>query len=86
MEAISALVFIPLVIVAVTQMFKMALPQISGFITILIAVVVGIIVALIDTSIGVTDVSVAQGIFLALTAVGITTAASKAGSGGSGAQ
>jgi hypothetical protein len=84
MELVSALVFVPLVIIAITQMVKMALPQVSGFVTILIAVVVGVVVALLDTSIGVTDISVAQGIFLGLTAVGITTAASKAGGGTKG--
>lgn len=80
----EAAIFIPLIIVAVTQMVKMALPQITGFVTIIIAFVVGLVVALVDTSIGVADVTIAQGLVLALGAVGITTLASKAGGGAKG--
>lgn len=80
----EAAFFIPLIIVAVTQMVKMALPQVTGFVTILIAFVVGVIVALVDTSIGVADITIAQGLVLALGAVGITTLASKAGGGAKG--
>lgn len=81
---VEATLFIPLLIVAVTQMVKMALPQITGFVTILVAFVVGVFVALVDTSIGVVDVTVAQGLVLALGAVGISTLASKAGGGAKG--
>lgn len=81
---VDAVVFIPLIIVAVTQMVKMAFPQITGFLTILIALVVGVVIALIDTAIGVADVTVAQGLVHALGAVGITAIASKAGGGAKG--
>lgn len=81
---VDATIFIPLLIIAVTQMVKMVLPQITGFVTILVAFVVGVFVALTDTHIGVTDVTVAQGLVLALGAVGITTLASKAGGGAKG--
>lgn len=80
----EAAIFIPLIIVAVTQMVKMALPQITGFVTIIIAIVIGILVAVVDTTIGVVDVTVAQGIVLALGAVGVSTLASKAGGGAKG--
>lgn len=80
----DAALFIPLVIVAITQMIKMALPQITGFVTVLIAFVVGLVVAVIDTNIGVADVTIAQGLVLALGAIGITTLASKAGGGAKG--
>jgi hypothetical protein len=80
----EAIVFIPLLIVAITQMFKMALPQISGWITILIAILVGIGVALLDTNIGVQDITIAQGVIAALEAIGIATAFGKAGGGASG--
>lgn len=76
--------FIPLIIIAVTQMIKMALPQVTGFVTIIIAFVVGLIVALVDTAIGVTNITIAQGLVLALGAVGVTTLASKAGGGAKG--
>lgn len=81
---VEATIFIPLMIVAVTQMIKMALPQISGFVTIIVALAVGIVVALVDREIGVVDVTIAQGLVLALGAVGITTLASKAGGGAKG--
>lgn len=81
---VDATIFIPLIIVAVTQMVKMALPQVTGFVTILVAFGVGVVVALVDTSIGVTDVTIAGGLVAALGAVGITALASKAGGGAKG--
>lgn len=81
---VEASLFIPLVIVAITQMLKMAFSQISGFVTILIAFVVGVFVALVDQEVGVTDITIAQGLVLALGAVGISTLASKAGGGAKG--
>lgn len=83
---VEATIFIPLIIIAITQMVKMALPQINGFVTVLVALCVGVIVALIDTSIGVADVSIAEGIVAALGAVGISALASKAGGGAPGGQ
>lgn len=82
----EAELFIPLIIIAITQMFKMAFKNIHGFVTILVAFAVGIIVALVDQLIGVTDITVAQGLVYALGAIGITTAASKAGTNGDGAR
>ena len=81
---IEAAVFIPLIIIAVTQMVKMALPQVTGFVTILIAFGVGIVVALVAQLIGVTDITIAQGIVFSLGAIGITAVASKAGGGAKG--
>mgnify|MGYP000910462984 CR=1 FL=1 len=81
---IDAAIFIPLLIIAVTQMVKMALPQVTGFVTILVALGVGLVVALIDQLIGVTDITIAQGIVHALSAIGITAIASKAGGGAKG--
>jgi hypothetical protein len=81
---VEATIFIPLLIIAVTQMVKMALPQVTGFVTILIAFGVGVVVALVDKEIGVVDVTIAQGLVLALGAVGISALASKAGGGAKG--
>lgn len=83
-ELVSASIFVPLLIVAITQMFKMAIPQITNWVTILVALFVGVIVALVDGSIGVTDINVAQGIVFALEAIGVATIASKAGGGAKG--
>lgn len=84
MELVQASLFIPLLIVAVTQLVKMALPTVTGWFTVVVALLVGIGVALVDTHIGVQDITVAQGIVYALGAIGISTAFSKAGGGASG--
>lgn len=81
---IEAAIFIPLVIVALTQMVKMVLPKIEGFVTIIIAFAAGIVVAIIDTTIGVADITIAQGLVFALGAIGVTVLASKAGGGAKG--
>ena len=81
---VEATLFIPLVIIAITQMVKMAFPRITGFLTIVIAFVVGIVVALVDRSIGVVDITVAQGLVYALGAIGVTVIAAKAGGGANG--
>ena len=81
---VDAIVFIPLVIIAVTQMIKMAFPQVTGFLTILVAFAVGVVVALVDRSIGVVDITIAQGLVYALGAIGITAVAAKAGDGAKG--
>lgn len=76
--------FIGLVIISITQMVKMALPRVTGWITILVAFVVGLLVAVLDVRIGLTDITIAQGIQSALAAIGGTTLFSKAGGGASG--
>lgn len=84
MELVQASLFIPLLIVALVQLVKMALPTVTGWLTVVVALVVGVVVALVDTHIGVQDITVAQGIVYALGAIGISTAFSKAGGGASG--
>lgn len=76
--------FIGLVIIAITQMVKMALPRVTGWITIFVAFVVGVLVAILDVRIGLTDITIAQGIQSALAAIGGTALFSKAGGGASG--
>ena len=81
----EALLFLSVVIIALTQMVKMALPErVTGFITILIALVMGVIASLLADLLGLAPTSIAEGIVAALGAVGITTATSKAGGGTSG--
>lgn len=83
---VDAIIFVPLIVVAVTQMLKMAIPAVTGWVTILVALCVGIVVAVLDTSIGVTDITIAQGIVASLEAIGISALASKAGGGAKGDQ
>lgn len=81
----EAVLFLSVVVVALTQLVKMALPEaVHGWITVIIAFVVGIVVALVDTLIGVADISIAEGLVASLGAIGISTAFSKAGGGTSG--
>lgn len=81
---VEAAIFIPLIILAVTQIIKQAAPAVKGWVTILTAFIVGIVVALLDTHIGVVNVTVAQGIVFALEAIGLSTLAAKAGGGAAG--
>lgn len=63
-------------IIALTQSVKLLSPKITGIVTVLVALVVGIVVALVDTQIGIKDITVAQGIIVALAAIGVHTTAS----------
>ena len=86
---VDATVLIPLVIIAITQMIKMASPKVSGWVTILIAFVVAIVVSLLSfilptEVLGIPNVSIGGAIISALSAVGVTVLASKAGGGATG--
>lgn len=72
-ETISGAVFIGAVIIAITQAIKYVAPKVNGAVTIIVAVCVGIIIAAIDTSIGVQNLTIAQGVLTALAAVGVHT-------------
>jgi len=83
-DLVAAALFVPLMIIAVTQMIKMAAPEVNGWVTIGVAFAVGILVAIVDGFIGVTNINIAQGIVFALEAIGITVAFGKAGGGARG--
>lgn len=76
---VEGAVFIGAVIIAVTQAIKFLAPNVSGAITILIAALLGLLVALVDTNIGVVDMTVAQGILTGLAAAGVHTVARQVG-------
>lgn len=76
---IDSALFIGAVIIAITQAVKFVVPKVSGAVTIGVAVLVGILVSLLDTNIGVVDISVAQGVMIALAAVGVHTTARQIG-------
>lgn len=74
---VDGALFIGAIIIAVTQAVKIFSPKVSGIVTMVVAVLVGIVVALVDTHVGIADITVAQGILIALAAIGVhTTAAS----------
>lgn len=80
---------IALVIIALTQMVKLAFPQINGWLTIFIAFVVGILISVLSfvlptEVIGIERLSIGGALIASLTAIGITVAAGKAGGGSPG--
>lgn len=86
---VDATILIPLVIIAITQMIKMASPKVTGWLTILIAFVVAIVVSLLSfilptEVLGISHVSIGGALISALSAVGVTVLASKAGGGAAG--
>lgn len=77
---IESTVFLGAVIVGVTQLFKLIRDkEYDRAAVIIAAVVAGALLALVDVHIGVKDVSVAEGILIALGAAGGVTVASKVG-------
>lgn len=76
---VEGVVFIGAAIIAVTQLVKYLAPNIGGAVTIGVAVLVGVLVALLDEEIGVVDITVAEGILTALAAVGTHTVARQVG-------
>lgn len=71
---IESAIFIGAVIAGTTQLVKLQFPQISGFFTGIMAIVIGILIGIFDTAIGVVDVSVAEGIMTALGTFGTFSA------------
>lgn len=86
---VDATILIPLVIIAITQMIKMASPKVNGWITILIAFVVAIVISVLSfvlptEILGIAHVSIGGALISAFSAVGVTVLASKAGGGSAG--
>lgn len=76
---IDSVLFIGAAIIAVTQALKLLAPTVNGAVTIAVAALLGLLVALVDTHIGIADISVAQGILTGLAAVGVHTTATRIG-------
>lgn len=76
----DASIFIVTIIIAITQLLKYLSPKITGLVTMVAAVLVGIVVALLDVQIGLANITVAQGILIGLSAVGVHTVAANVGS------
>lgn len=76
---IEGVVFLGAAIIAVTQAIKYVMPNINGAVTIAVAAALGVLVALLDVEIGVTDLTVAEGILTGLSAAGVHTVARQVG-------
>lgn len=71
---IDAIVFIGAVIAGATQVIKLALPsRVTGLVTPLVAVALGALVAVFDTSLGVTEITLAQGLMASFGTVGVVS-------------
>jgi hypothetical protein len=76
---VDSVVFIGAIIIAVTQAIKFVAPKVSGAVTIIVAMIVGALVAALAPHIGVAHITIAQGILTGLGAVGVHTVASQVG-------
>lgn len=75
----DAVVFIGAAIIAVTQVIKHLAPRVNGAVTVAVAAGLGLLVALIDTEIGVNDIAIAEGIMIGLAASGAHNVARQIG-------
>lgn len=74
---VDSVLFIGTIIIAITEAIRLLVPKVNGAVTIGVAVLVGLVVALVDTQIGIADITVAQGILTGLSAAGVTTLVKK---------
>lgn len=76
---VDAALFIGAAIAGITELVKQLAPNVRGAVTVIVAVAVGVLVALLDGTLGITNISVAQGIMIAFSAVGVVATAKKVG-------
>lgn len=77
---VEGTLFIGAVLVGATQLVRLARARdYPGVITIVVCVALGALVAVVDKQIGVTDLTVAEGLMLGLAAPGVVTVAEKVG-------
>ena len=76
---VTGVLFIGAIVIALTQVIKILAPKVSGALTIIVAAIVGGIVAALAPHIGVAPITVAQGILTGLGAAGVHTVASQIG-------
>lgn len=78
MEALSSIVVVGLIVVGVVDAIKDLSPKVNGFVTVVVAALVGALWALVDGGLGfVPDLTVAQGISAGLVASGAVGIAKK---------
>ena len=78
MEALSSVVIVGLIVVGVVDALKDLSPKVTGFVTVVVAALVGLLWALVDGPLGfVPDLTIAQGISAGLVASGAAGLAKK---------
>lgn len=75
----DSILFIGTVIAGVTEAIRLTFKDVNGAVTIVVAALVGLLVALVDTQVGVGDVTVAEGILAGLAAAGVVATAKRVG-------
>mgnify|MGYP007027866204 CR=1 FL=1 len=70
---LSSVVFIGLMVTGATQFIKLLAPKVNGAVTIAVATALGGVVALVDTQIGLDNISIALGLATGLSASGAVT-------------
>ena len=76
---IESTIFIGAVIAAITEAIRLSTDKVHGAITIGVAALTGLVVALVDTGIGVANISLAQGVMIGLAAAGTVAVAKRVG-------
>lgn len=74
---VEAVVLITAIIGAVRGLKLVSNEKINGALTVGVSIALGVVVALLDTEIGVADISVAQGVILGLASAGVANVAEK---------
>lgn len=76
---VEGAIFIGAVVVALTDAVKDLAPKVQGSLTVLVAALLGALIALVDVQIGVANLSIAQGVLTGLAAAGTVGVAKKIG-------
>ena len=71
----DTIVFIGTVIIAITEIIRRLVPHVNGSVTIAVAGLVGLLVAVLDIFIGLPDIDIAKGIMIGLSAAGVVAVA-----------
>lgn len=75
----EGIIFIGAVVVAVVDAIKSLVPTVQGAVTVLVAALVGLLIAVIDVEIGVTNLTIAEGVLAGLAASGVVSTAKRIG-------
>ena len=75
----EAILFIGTVIAGVTEAIRYLVPQVNGAVTIAVAALVGLLVALVDVQLGLPNISLALGVSTGLGTAGVVGAFKRIG-------
>lgn len=77
---VEASIFIAAIIAGTTEAIKSMFPgKVYGIVTVVVALLAGVAVSLLDTTIGIVDITVAQGVMISLGAIGTVGTVKKIG-------